>query len=632
MPPETPEPIDDTGTLERLRQKLYAQKDPETFAVPALSQVAAPPEEVWTTPEGVVPTKKSRMSWSVLFLIIASVFFVVAVAGAAYFLIFGSRSVSTDRVIITPDGPTTIASGDTVSLLLSIRNNNPVPITATSLSVDFPESARTPEALETPLSHYEDTAGDIASGETGQRTVRVVLFGGENEHITLPIRFEYRVAGSNAVFVKEATYEVVVTSSPLSVRAEAVSEASAGQPLTFAVTVRSNAQTPLENVAVLAQYPFGFTARRGEGPLFTVGTLTPGEEKTITVTGTLSGEDSDQKIFRFTAGTRKDADSPILAISYTTTEAQVTLTKPFLATTLSVNRDVSASPVIQAGTQVQGILSWVNTLASPILDGEISVRLAGAALDTNTVSAYGGFYRSSDTTIIFSRETDAGLARLAPGDTGNGTFNFSTKDTGALIGLRNPTITATISVSGRRVGEANVPENVSSSVVRTIKVGTDLTLASQALYSVGAFKNTGPWPPAVDKETTYTIVLALSNTVNTVADATVSATLPSYVRFTGTVSPSDASVTYNATSRTVTWKAGDVAAGSGYTTAAKTVSFQVALLPSVSHRGTSPILMSTQQITGIDRFTQKTLSSTQPEVTTQVTGDPSFQSGFGEVR
>lgn len=632
MPPKTPEPVDDTSTLERLRQKLYAQKDPETFTVPTLSQAKTPPDEVWVAPKNVLPTNKSRISWSVLFLIIASVFFVVAVAGAAYFLIFGSRSVSTDRVIITPDGPTTIASGDTVSLLLSIKNNNPVPITATSLSVDFPESARTPDAVETPLNHYEDTAGDIASGETGQRTVRVVLFGGENEHLTIPIRFEYRVAGSNAVFVKETTYDVVVTSSPISVRAEVVSEASAGQPFTFAVTVRSNANAPLEHVAVLAQYPFGFTARRGEGPLFTVGTLAPGEEKTITVTGTLSGEDNDQKVFRFTAGTRKDVDSPILAISYTTTEALVTLAKPFLATTLSVNRDVSTSPVIQTGAQVQGILSWINTLTSPILDGQISVHLVGAALDTSTVSAFGGFYRSSDTTIIFSRETDSGLARLAPGDTGNGTFNFSTKDASALIGLRNPTITATVSVSGRRVGEANVPENVSSSVVRTIKVGTDLTLASQALYSTGAFKNTGPWPPVIDKETTYTIVLALSNTVNSVADTSVVATLPSYVRFTGNVSPSDGSVSYNATSRTVTWKAGDVAAGSGYTTAARTVSFQVALLPSVSQRGTSPILMSTQQITGIDRFTQKSLSSTRPEVTTQVTGDPNFQSGFGEVQ
>lgn len=632
MPPQMPEPADDTSTLERLRRKLYAAEEPDTFAVPALSHAPVPEaEQAWAPPAAPVASKL-RMSWAVLFLIVAAVFFTLAVAGAAYFLIFGSRSVSTDRVVITPDGPTTIASGDTISLLVSVKNNNPVSISATSLMVEFPETTRTPEAPDTPLVHYEDTVGDIASGETGQRTVRAVIFGAENEHIEIPITFEYRVEGSNAVFVKEAIYDVVVTSSPLTVRAEAVSEAAAGQPLTFAVSVRSNAETRLENVAVLAQYPFGFTPRRGEGPLFAVGTLEPGEEKTIAVTGTLSGEDSDQKIFRFTGGTRKDADSPILAVSYTTAETLITLAKPFLSTTLSVNHDSSNTPVIQAGVPVQSILTWVNTLANPLLDGQITVKLAGAAFNPASVSAYEGYYRSSDTSVVFNRETTAGLARLAPGDTGSGSFTFAAKDTAALGSLRNPTITATVSVSGRRVGESNVPEAVSATVVRTIKIGTELSLKSRSLFSSGPFKNTGPWPPVADRETTYTIEFALANTVNSVADARVTATLPSYVRFTGNTSPTDGSITYNATSRTVTWNVGDVAAGAGHSTAAETASFQVALLPSVSQRGTSPILMNAQQVTGIDRFTQKQLSSTYSEVTTLTSTDSAFQSDFGEVR
>ncbi|MDQ1299773.1 MAG: hypothetical protein QG636_441 [Patescibacteria group bacterium] len=632
MPPNTP---DDTSSLERLRQKLYAPQAPENFPAPTLSQTPAPPlpaEEGWAPPASPQFKKKPRVSWAAIFLGVAAVFFILAVAGAAYFLVFGGRSVSTDRITILADGPTSISSGDEVTILVSLENRNPVTIMSTSLTAEFPDTTRSSDNEELPFTHYEDIVGDIVSGESGTRSIRARIFGSEGERVVVPIRFEYRIEGSNAVFVKEAEYEVQITSSPISIRAEAVSEAAVGQPLTFAVTVRSNAKEPIENVAVFAQYPFGFTARRGEGPVFPVGTLAPGEERTVTVTGTLTGENNDERVFRFTGGIRRGEETSVLAVSYSTALASVTLAKPFLSASLSLNRDTSNTPVIEAGSAVQSIVSWVNTLATPVLDGQVSVKLSGAALDTSSVSAYGGFYRSSDTTIIYSRETESGLGNLAPGATGSGTFSFRTKPAASLVSMKNPTIIATISVAGRRVGESNVPENISSSVTRTIKIGTDLALAAKSLYSTGAFKNTGPWPPVADQETTYTIDLSLTNTVNSVADTVVSGVLPSYVRYVGVSSPADGSVSYNAATRTVTWRAGEIPAGTGFAIAARTAAFQVALLPSASQRGTSPILMSSVKVTGTDRFTQKALSLTRSEITTQTLSDPSYVQGKGEVR
>ncbi len=628
MPPNTP---DDTSTLEKLRQRLYAPQAPEQFPTPTLTPAPVSvegPDQGWVPP--VVPVKKkSRISYAALFLGIAALFFVIAVAAASYFLILGGRSVSTDRIVITPDGPTNSGSGDIVTLLISIENNNPVSALNTSLTVEFPDTARTADNQEQPFTRYEDTVGDIAPGETGTRSVQVALYGSENERITIPIRFEYRVEGSNATYVKESEYDVVITSSPITVRAEAVSEVSVGQPLTFAVMVRSNSKETLQNVAVYAQYPFGFTPRRGEGPVFAVGTLEPGEERTITVTGTLTGENDDERVFNFTGGIQKEGDTNVLAIPYAKTPVTVGLKKPFLSTTLSVNRDTGSTPVIDAGVQVQNIVSWVNALATPILDGQVSVQLSGNALDTSSVSAYGGYFRSSDTTIIYSRETDSSLGNLAPGGTGSGSFSFKTKPSSALTGVRNPTITATISVAGRRVGESNVPESVSSSVVRTIKVGTELILAATSRYTTGPFNNTGPWPPVADQETTYTLDLTLTNSVNTVADTVVTGTLPSYVRYVGA---SDGSVSYNSATRVVTWKAGEVPAGAGYGAASKQASIQVALLPSVSQRGTSPILMSAIKGSGYDKFTAKTITLTRPEITTQASGDPAYVQGKGEVR
>lgn len=634
-----PEP-DDISTLERMRRRLYAPEAPETLSAPAALKPVPPPapaSEGWVPPQAEpVPAKKRGFSWPAMFLGIAALFFILAIGAAAYFLVFGSRAVSTDSIVITVDAPPTMRSGDEITLLVSVENRNPVAALETMLSVDLPDTARSPENPDVPVTFYEDTVGDIAPGETGNRSVRALLYGSENERFVIPVRFEYRIEGSNATFVKETEYEVEITSSPLSVRAEAVSEIAVGQPLAFAVTVRSNAAEPLQNVAVaVAQpYPAGFSLRRGEGPVFPVGTLLPGEERTITVTGTIAGENSEERFFRFAAGLASGEGAAALSATYSTATAPVTLAKPFLQPTLAVNRDTGSAPIIAAGTAVQNTVTWVNTLAGPVLDGRVEVRLTGDALDPASVSAYGGFYRSSDTTIVYSRETDNGLANLAPGATGTGTFSFRTKPAATLAnaGTRSPTVVATVSVAGRRVGESNVPESVPSSLVRTMKVATDLVLSGNALYSTGPFRNTGPWPPVADQETTYAVRLSLTNSVNTVADATVSGTLPSYVRYVGATDPADGSISYNAATRTVTWRAGEVAAGTGFATSARTSAFQVALLPSASQRGTSPVLMSGITVSGVDRFTQGQIQTPHPEITTRATADPAFVQGKGEVR
>lgn len=617
MPPNG---SDDTGSLERLRQRLYAPQAPESFPTPTLRPEAPQPTQAegWAPPPAPLGRTKPKFSWPVIFLGIAGIFFLIALAVAAYFLIFGGRAVSTERIGLSVDGQTAVGSGDVVTLLISVENRNPVTILNTSIRAEFPETARSAEDTAQPFVHYEDTMGDVPSGETATRSVRVVLYGGENERVVVPVRFEYRVEGSNATYVKETKHEILISSSPLSIRAEAVSEASVGQPITFAVTVRSNAKEPLENVAVFGQYPFGFTPARGQAALIPVGTLAPGEERTVTVTGTLSGENNEERVLRFSAGTRTSPDANLLAVTYATAITPVTLAKPFLATSVSFNRDTSATPVLEAGAPVQGIISWVNTTAAGILDAQVSVKFSGNALDAASLMGYGGFYRSSDQTIVYSRETEIGLARLDPGATGSGTFSFKTKSVDALASTRNPVVDIVVSVAGRRVGEGNVPETINASLARTLKIGTSLAVGGRVSHRAG------PLPPVADQESRYAIVLALSNTVNTVADATVTGTLPSYVRF---VSSSDPAITYNETSRTITWKAGEVPAGAGFSAGARQGTFEIAVLPSASQRGTSPVLMSAVQVSGVDRFTQGQLSGAGPSITTDTSGQ-----GTGTVR
>lgn len=624
---------EELSSLERMRRRLYSAKESVTFKEPQLSERPVERPRGWEHLEAIREEAK-RMSAPARFFVIALIFFAVTLGGAIFYLLYGGQSVSTSNVSITVQGPTTIASGDTVPLLISIENRNPVPIRATSLSITFPEGTKSVADPSQPLTLYTQDLGDILAGAKIQIAVKGVLFGSEGQAVNLPIELTYHTDASNSVFVKDKQYQFTITTSPISLTVSSLSQVSAGQPVTVDIDVKSNATTPLQNIAVEADYPFGFTPSSVNPPpahdsLFVLGTMNPGDEKHISITGTLTGQQNDERVFTFKAGALSAPDAPTLTSPFTTKEADITLTAPFLATTLSVNHDTSDSPIIDPGTPAQVTVSWSNTLSTPIENAAIRVRLAGSALDPSSVSVGNGFYSSSDNTVLFDASTNPGLAHLAPGDTGQGFFTFSTVRGAALAALRNPSITLTASASGQRIGETNVPQTITSSVTKTVKVATSLGFTSRVVYTSGPFKNTGPWPPEPNTETTYTVILALTNTGNSVAGARVTAALPSYVRYTGATNPSDGSITYNETTHTVTWNAGDVASG---TSVPKTAAFQIAFTPSISQEGTSPILLFAQQLTGVDRFTQAPVSASQPQLDTRTTTDPAYSVGDGSVK
>lgn len=626
MPPQS----DADSPLEKMRKRLYAPAPVEAVEEPTLRTVRPGAPEHWKAPEPPPAKPRRKISAAALFLGFAIAFFVIAGSITAAVLFLGGRSVSSDHVEITVEGPTTVAGGESVPLLVTVKNSNPVAIIGASLTLQFPDGTTDADDAGAPLPHYTATLGDIPAGASVNQTVRAAFFGTENQKVSIPVTLEYRTGSSNAVFVKKSKYEFTISTSPVSVSVTTLSETASGQPITLSVQVRSNASAALPNVAVRAEYPFGFSPQSADpapqsGNLFVLGTLAPGEEREIRVSGTLSGQDGEMRVFRFTAGALKSEGARDFGVSYTSNDTTVAIAKPFLGVTLDLNREEAPTIVVKAGEPVSGLLSWTNALSVPITNATISVEFSGDALNPSQVAATNGFYQSSSRTIRYDRDTMMALASLAPGDTGNGAFTFNSKTGSALASLRNPTMTLSVSVSGRRAGQSGVAETVSSTLTRTVKIQSDLSLSVRSVRTAGPYANTGPWPPEADKESTYTILLTAGNTVNTVANAAATMTLPSYVRFTGQTSSS--AVKYNESTREVTWTLGDLSPA-----AAREASFQVALLPSVSQKGTSPVLVSGAALSGFDRFVQKQLTASTLPVTTDTKTDPAYQSGTGVVK
>ena len=170
--------------------------------------------------------------------------------------------------------------------------------------------------------------------------------------------------------------------------------------------------------------------------------------------------------------------------------------------------------------------------------------------------------------------------------------------------------------------------NSDSSVIRII---SDVGFATKALYYSGIFTNTGPVPPQVGKETTYTVVWSLSNTSNSISKGIVRSSLPSWMKFTNKISPESEDVTYNPSTREIVWNIGRIPRGTGIATVDKSVSFQVAFTPSLSQVRTTPVIVNEAVLTGHDDFANVDVRVSKSSIRTQLENDPSFPPGGGTV-
>lgn len=616
-------PEDDTGSLERARRRLYEPGTaPKEKRSPLAGESLPSLPHAWEEPPlQHVPYRSARhVRLATVFFMAAFIFFIISLGVVGYFFYFGGNTVSVDKVTIDIQGPTTIAGGDTVPFSITITNKNPVAIDNATIEVDFPNGTRNADNVLQSYPRYVENLGTLASGAVVTRSVKAMIFGGAGQTLTLPVSFSYGTVGSNAVFAKKSSYALAVSSTPLSVTVDTLSETVSGKPLTFTLTVRSNATVPLTNVVLSGVFPFGFLATSSSVPLknssFLLGTIAPGASKHVTLTGTLIGQDKEQRVFHFTVGTANTSTDQTPAVIYMTQDATVAIAAPFINTTLALNGDTSANLVVTSGSRQSATISYANTLATSVTNATVVIALSGSAVDYNSIQTTSGFYRSLDHTIIFSRDTDPALAVLAPGASGIGTFTFATLPSGALTGT--PSLTFTISVSGTRVGQTNVPEQVSSSMSKTVKVATAATLTVSSLHSSGPLGNNGPIPPKTDQATTYSIVLNVRGGGSAVAGGTVTTILPSYVSYTD-VTTGMGTFSYNDASHTVTWNTGDLAQGVN----AQGV-FQISLTPSTSQKGFTPALTGPVSFSGYDRFAGVQISATADPVTTETKGDPEY--------
>lgn len=272
---------------------------------------------------------------------------------------------------------------------------------------------------------------------------------------------------------------------------------------------------------------------------------------------------------------------------------------------------------------IKGEITWTNNLSDTLNNTVIDLVMASPYLDQSSVVADNGFYNSNTNTLEWNADQNTELQTIKPGATGKVTFQFSSKDLSGAIGasIEKPNIDLSVSVKGRRFNENNVPEDITGTLSQTVVIAADLDLDAEVSNNQSPFQDTGPIPPKVGVPTTYTITFVAKDTLNDVKNAYITATLPNYVNWQNQVSPALALVTYNPVTRQVRYDIGSITAGSGYTSTAPQVSFQVSITPSISQLGNNPELVDGVTLFGGDTFTGKEIQTSPQNLTTFLAND-----------
>lgn len=618
--------------LDSLRERLYARGEmPLPRERAPLESEVKEVKKTWDIPEKVaqpdassreesVPAapdigKPPRRRYRAIFLMIGVAFFALSLAVSSVYLLLGRNTVSGDNITLSLNGPFTLSGGDVMSLQVGITNTNGTPIESATLVIEYPPGTRSAEGEGQELLNDRLALGRIGAGETMNKTFHIRVFGEENQESTIKASIEYRVAGSNATFNKEAPpFNFKIGSAPVVIQVEGDKTISSGEETTLTLSITSNSPSPINDLLVKAEYPSGFDFTKSEpAPIsgrnvWRIDTLKPEETVKIKISGAVVGIESEKRVLKFTAGAASSRDSSSIASVMAVASAEIDVEAPFLATTVTIDNSREETVSVAPGVQASSMVELKNVLGDPVYDVAVEVVLSGNALLDTDVQAIGGHYDSNSRTIRWDRSSDQSLERIEPGKTTRLSFTLRPQ----TAGVQTPQVSFSVRVSGRRVSENNAREEISGTIKRTIRVESKPTLEANVSRSSS---DSGPIPPVVGQNSTYTVVWRAKSTANSLSGAVVSASLPSYVTWTG-VTGGAGTWSYNPTSRVVEWRAGEVGPGRDVSG-----TFQISLLPSASQIDRTPTIVGDSSLRANDNFTGSVLRATAGELTTEISGD-----------
>ncbi len=557
-------------------------------------------------------------------------FFIITSVIAALSLYEKKEQVSSDLISMEILGQPFVDGGEPLELQVRIQNFNEQALDLPDLVLSYPKDSNGGEE-----EFLRRALKPIGKGQRVNEKFELTLYGQEGDVRNIHATLEYRIKGSNAIFVKEADHEVIIRSTPTQLSIDAPDQIVQNQEITLKIDVVSNSNKQVNNLLLKVEYPLGFEFISSNiKPDFGLHTwyfphLTD-KKQTIEIVGKLAALPGQGQSFHAFLGKQNALEKNTIETLFNKLTHTVDVQQSFITADLDINGQGSKDITIRGGDEVEVMIHFKNTLSKTLADAQIVVHIDGELYTPNGMRIQGGDFDSNTRRITWNKNSMEQLEFLEPGEEGEVSFALNTKElVGTLGALKNPSLELSVDVSATEInGKVREAFGVSRAV---ITANSDLKLITKTLYHDGPFKNSGPLPPRVGKKTKYTITLQVTNSSNEIKNAQVRTFLPPYVTWLNRIAPSveRQNVSYNETTREIVWSLGTLKPGLGIgINHPKQVSFQVEVLPSLSHA--DEILKITKDVvlSGEDSFTGVKLNYKKIPLSTKISDQDAAPEGW----
>jgi len=528
------------------------------------------------------------------------IFFVLILALISSFYLWKQSTYSEETVKLEILGPQSVALGDEIKYTVKFKNNGNVRVENLELSFELPPNSILEGKDRIQRMSSAELKGDLYPGEERSVDFSARLLGEGDESKTAKATLTFQPKGLNTRNEVSTTFTTIVQKAAMNFTLDfASSKVSAGKNFTFSMNYFSNVPYPLTNLTCEIEYPEGFNFVSSkpddlEKINWNIDSLNEGEGGKIEVTGSLSGQAKDQKMFKAKIGVWQDGKFIVLQ------EANkiIGITAP----DLYISQKINNSPQYTAlpGDNLHYEISFANVGDEALTDLTLISRLEGKGLDFSTINAPEGNFTSGDNSIIWDGQKVPQLRYLEKGESGKVEFWVVLKDesrTMKSLADKNPEIKNKIFIS-------QAVETFTNRVASTLRGSGETSLDSKYFVSGGSI------PLTPGQANTFAVVWKVSNSFNDAKNVKIRTVLPEGIIFTSKMWPAENSgITYDSQSREILWQVGDLEAGSGILTEPKTCAFQLSAIPAAEDAGKSMMVLDAAQISGEDQWTNANLYS-----------------------
>jgi hypothetical protein len=556
-------------------------------------------------------------------------FFIIFLAlflGIAGFWYSSRNLYSKDILKLEILGPSETGLGDEIEYLVKYKNNSDnIRLDNPKLVFEYPSHSILEEGKSLIQELGKDQLGEsIYPGQERTVSFKCRLLGKENEAKEVKARLSYQPKNLNAQYESETTFTTIIKNVPVTLSFDDLpSTIKSGKDVNFNISYSSYADFPLSYLRIKIEYPSGFEFKKSvpqalEQKEWDIGSLNNGDKGRITIGGVVSGDLNEQKIFRAQMGSWQDGEFILLKEIYKGVE----IVEPDLRITQQING--SSQSTADAGDLLHYEIFFQNLGQTALENLFLIVELDGQMFDLESIKAPSGDYKLGDNSIIFDSKKNPDLRFFDAQKEGRVEFWVELKNDFAMSDInkdKNQIITDKIILSQAR-------EEFET------KINSRVEFLQRGLFFDETFGNSGPLPPEVGQQTTYTVTWQVKNHYNQLNNAKIKTVLPSNVEFTGKIFPEDQSqkLTFNSQSREIIWDVGDLEPGKGVLNPAPNVTFQIVLTPNSSQRGSPAILIDKAEFSADDQWTGQNLKVIASSTDTTLPDDPGMTSDKGIIK